>query len=535
MFISWVEKNAPKIMNVEGANFHVVSSRVEEVWLKHMETTKEQIETKILSNRSIMIALLNFWDKRNFEQNNLKIVQKRVDGILLKDEIRYESFRITQISGFLVAPHLLKFIRYLLNGFPPDDLANRVKRLSNTVNKTLYIPAEWAREELFDLRDDQISDIFLQKDHQDPVVDMLSLNLIFSNGERVGIVWINGRTYYMVKMPSEYSEKAFNTKIKTPPKPKDFRLEGPYTLTEWTSKKRGVHIFLFGDKHVLDSVCPAGVRPTQNFVDFIKDTIVSNRDKTIDIYVEELFKTDSFRGFGFSDNYMVRTRTAFKECLERNKSKCPYKNTRFHYTDVRNLGAVKLGWEMIQIFYGNLSTNSDIEDIVKFDLLFFRLINHEDSVDPVAGAIETRVQKQLEAVEDKALANLIAEHFNNKLLLSRSGLERVWAISQGFSIEVKSKSYLGILYRILDWISIWLDYYAVSRMFRSYKKSKNGYSSEPARNIIGYFGESHCAGISEFLRTLPDFVPGERSESMIEGKDHQCLKISSRLPLFKYD
>jgi hypothetical protein len=148
---------------------------------------------------------------------------------------------------------------------------------------------------------------------------------------------------------------------------------------------------------------------------------------------------------------------------------------------------------------------------------------------------EARVQKQLDAIEDRDLAEKIASHFNQKLLISMDGIIFLWMEYKDKDKETKSRGYVYIVFRVLDWISIWLDYYMVARMFRSFEKSKGGYSSEPARNVIGYMGNAHCDGISDFLRTLPDFVVGERSESKQEGKDHQCLRVSSRLPLFKYD
>lgn len=85
---------------------------------------------------------------------------------------------------------------------------------------------------------------------------------------------------------------------------------------------------------------------------------------------------------------------------------------------------------------------------------------------------------------------------------------------------------------VLRWASMWMDFYNVARFFRSYKTSRNGYPTEPARKILTYYGDAHCSSISAFLSTLPDFVKVSRSESMASGKDFQCLKLNTPVPLF---
>lgn len=546
MIEAWVAKNAIKFVDIEGANFYVPSQRAEEIWLKHVGFSPQGFENEVLTNKTITVALLNLWDKRNFELNEVPLVRDntekiiKVDGVAVKSEKRYEGFRTTQISGILMRQHLFRFIQHLLglDSFSPvsDDLTFRVTSI-NENNSILYLPAPWARDELFDLRDDQLHDIFLKDQDPRPVVDLKSLILIFSDGEKVGISWIAGRIYYMNKFPTRYSNTAFNAKIKTPPKLEDFRIEGPYTLTEWKSEKRGIHIFLFGDKHVLQSVCPPGVTPTQSFADFIRDTIKANPNKTIDLYFEELFKTERKPPSWTSNNYLSKTMSAFPGCFERDKKYCAYKNARFHYVDVRNLGSVKMGLDLVSRHYKKLSQPDSVidEDPQFFDLEIKGLLAYGDAKGIETTEKATKVQKQLDDIEDRKLVAEIVSHFRQKLNTSMDGIRFLWLSIRDLSREDRARKNMYLIYRILDWISIWLDYYMVARMFRSYKISKEGRSSEPARNVIGYMGNAHCDGISEFLRTLPDFFVGERSESKTEGKDHQCLRVSSRLPLFKYD
>lgn len=533
MFQAWVLKHASKLTNTESANFYILAPKYETAFFKRFETDQSTCEAKLLTNKSLMLAFLNLWNRRNFAANEIRLEDTTVNDIKILETQQFEGFKITTITGFLTKPHLTKFMRYVLTGFPSDSLKTRLQSM-NEKRLQLFIPCENARDELFDLRDDQLQDIFL-KDNIKPFLDLQSLHIVFDNGERVGIVWIEKGVYYMLKLPQLYSDAAFNTKVKTPPKPKFIHVEGPITLTEWTSKKRGLHIYMFGDRHVSEMKCPPGVKPDTTLPKLIEDSLRFNSGKTIDIFLEHFYQDKKLGQRILDKNYLVNTTDHFSDCLKQIKTSCKFKNGRFHYADIRNLGVVKHALNLVQAFYDQVG--GIVTDVKLFDLMLKHFLHFAETRDPSKALKETKVGKQLEAIADVNLVKMLSAHFETLLIQYRDGLETLWLSAQT-SLNQSNKGHIyGIILirRVLEWMSRWMDYYTLARIFRSYKTSKNGYSTDAARHVIIYVGNNHCDGISAFLRKLPDFAIGERSESVKGNSSFQCLKVSAKLPLFKYD
>lgn len=143
-------------------------------------------------------------------------------------------------------------------------------------------------------------------------------------------------------------------------------LVGPISLSEHYSGKYDKHIYIFGDRHVFKSKCPdkAADKNIVEITNFLEEIITTNKDKLIDFYLETEyvggFTNPDFKGgveWEEPHNYMNKLANLFVECFSVEKHKCPYKNVRMHYTDLRH------GDSILKPFLNLLSIYKDVEDI----------------------------------------------------------------------------------------------------------------------------------------------------------------------------
>ena len=112
---------------------------------------------------------------------------------------------------------------------------------------------------------------------------------------------------------------------------------GPATLTEHISNKYNRHIYIFGDIHVNELVCPPHKANwfKMRIDNYIGEKILNtNKDKMIDIF----FEIDSgTKKYVNQDSYLRIIREKYKTCYQHGQKQCEYNNVRFHYTDIRRL------------------------------------------------------------------------------------------------------------------------------------------------------------------------------------------------------
>lgn len=113
---------------------------------------------------------------------------------------------------------------------------------------------------------------------------------------------------------------------------------GPISLTVHESNIYDKFVIVIGDQHVKNADCQ-GANPI-SLTKFIQDLIQSTTD-IIDIHLEIRYHLDKTKPFDRHDDvpditYFKDINTAFYNCLQPDKTLCPYRNARFHYSDIRD-------------------------------------------------------------------------------------------------------------------------------------------------------------------------------------------------------
>lgn len=165
-------------------------------------------------------------------------------------------------------------------------------------------------------------------------------------------------------------------------------ISGPISLASFNLDGRKFHFF--GDKHFSKEMnCESIVSCLKNnksknsdqscydFVYFL-DQIFQHADRKneyIDFFLETPFVLKNMRFSDIDTDYISSIEKKFRNCLRRDKKKCKYKNTRFHYIDFR----IKNSTEISSInyipllFIKNIQKRKSKSEREK-DIFFYNLI-----------------------------------------------------------------------------------------------------------------------------------------------------------------
>ena len=337
--------------------------------------------------------------------------------------------------------------------------------------------------------------------------------------------------------------------------------------------------------HVRNKICKNNSR-TIHIVEFLRQTIRDNPGKIIDIFLEvgialqgleEREKRDrsqfgvisdatrrreyeqqgaAFQGNAMvSTNYLTDLRSAFYDCLQRNKEACPDRVTRFHYADNRNLDVLEEATlysldvndlsnmlAKIRLFQGTsgiMGRQIPPEvlaelDAVKKDVLDkgieIAISLHNDINEFYQ---RTRISKQLENIRDPEFVAAFHRFFDHRIMSGMLQFKDAFQrIDMGSSAEEVSE--LG--HKLLFSVSLLMDAYTVARMFRSFRNQR-GYSNQDPQYIIEYAGLLHIETVVDFFESIPDMMTrvGVDSYSATQGSDFQCLTVNAKLPFFQDD
>lgn len=552
MFLSWIDRNVDKFSQTDGANFHLVDPRYEDVLFKMLKTTRAEFETKVLTHAVLMAALLMYSDSRYFEKNGIKRSEGKVNGCRITQTFTHsKGFKITYIEGFLSKKQLNAFIGYELQGFP-DELGI-VKELEkyNTEKKKLCIPLLLIAA-LKSMSVEQV--VWMLKESQPEFeVNHMRLRLSFIGGATYPIVWKKGLLYFVEGEVLEL--KPYMQTASRRLKIEKFYVRGPIHLDELIHRRLGIHMYSFGDQHVAGmSACPGKERSKMTIVQLIEETIEAHPDKTIDVFVEKIYSIPGVETPLTQDSYLEDVKKRFKESLKHDKSKSKYRNARFHYVDIRKTPIFELSrklWErnLLSKEYSKLSKSQWTEKIYEETFSFveqviqFILSSYQD--EKFAGDVleKAKIANQLRNLRSDVSPNFgdsILHFFGKEMKERQKWLMGDWEIAKQVKkdngdLETKFKSLREVNSRIISNMSIFQDLYTVGRMFRTYKESRHGYSSEPAKLVISFLGAVHTSRISRFLIAIAGFSTVQSTTSEIKYQDFQCLEMRSELPLFKYD
>lgn len=294
-------------------------------------------------------------------------------------------------------------------------------------------------------------------------------------------------------------------------------LIGPVRLAHVYSGKYYKNIYLFGDEHLRAVKCPpsASNKSSQNIVQFIENTILLNPKKTIDIYLEYSFISAKYpvRPSSATDNYLSDVNKSLDSCAQISKNMCKYPNVRVHYINVRKtVSKVKVLNEIMHYAF-----DSKISRLTK--------LNQKETAGlfPINNAellSLTKIDKQLKAIRDPCLRNYLEQYILDEMQSSSLTITDWENIRDHTS---QSKHSTDKIIRLLNAL---MEGYLLTRMFRSYTRSREGRSSLDSMFNIVYTGDSHISNYLRVFSNLKFYIVEGIIESKKKGTDMQCLDIS---------
>jgi hypothetical protein len=334
-------------------------------------------------------------------------------------------------------------------------------------------------------------------------------------------------------------------------------IQGPISLTEW--KGFGKHIYVFGDVHKYKKGCNQ-LQKNIRIDEYISQVINYNRDKLIDIYLEipyiqknEIRKYSSLIDEGYLFN---QTNKRFLDCLEVKKNNCKYKNTRFHYIDIRfaklrfyiNMQFLYNNVESLAIKFDEICEKIEDETLTKKKLnksideifnILYRLYKKDLFFDYNEAVNLAKINKQIKNIKDDNVRLLLDKKLNklriefnevqniidfiNKTFFDFNNEKFLLKLKEDenihFELQNKFSEFNGFL---LNFEIHLMDLYLLGRIFRSFKGG-----SDP-KFIIIYTGGTHSDNYNKFFGEI-----GMKSISHSYSED-QCVNISKfKRPFFR--
>ena len=291
------------------------------------------------------------------------------------------------------------------------------------------------------------------------------------------------------------------------------QISGVGELSYFIDKVSDRKIYLFSDwTHGLHNACL-----TLDSIQFhlYMKKLLNNSDKFIDFYCE-YGKTSR----NIDDSYLRRTELEFRECSEGNENrflteKCN-KNTRIHFTDIRNIenydNPLILPFKNINWKWTKPLIKTYVNEIDKYINI---LSNNEAFIKHVKTQISLNkmVKKELERTDNKMANIIINSVYNHAYNDMMSRLKPFKSNNYNILLEYKNNILKGGFsrkkmmdnplydhyYYIISSAYVFLmDIYTLARMFKKHDV-KNSYDPPYAKNIIVYAGAAHTKFYQRFL------------------------------------
>lgn len=324
-------------------------------------------------------------------------------------------------------------------------------------------------------------------------------------------------------------------------------LQGPISLTHHISTEYNKNVYVFGEIHDITMVC-LDRKDSMPISQYLNQVIKGNPNIMIDIFLELPFKKYTSMDILMREydkrhpkikEYQGELRelnTLFEACNKRLKDKCSY-NVRVHLTDVREDAVPEIEHmshlynHVIDILYdGKLLLMKGIqEDLnVQFSIIdeFLHNILTNNNMPTLQDFKDkTRIAKNLANIVDNKIRETISSYFDNKLKsiqlntktfedLNKLYRKYVTFLSSVTLTELQEsktniEKFQHIWYqlhkiqdKIADYCVLLMDYYTITRIFRSYKPKQTGEYTLPAKDIIIYVGDAHARNYREFFKYM---------------------------------
>lgn len=309
---------------------------------------------------------------------------------------------------------------------------------------------------------------------------------------------------------------------------------GPVSLTHLYSGKYSKNIYLFGDQHVFDATCPFEDNKYQhksNIDEFMKNTILANPDKIIDVYLELAFISEKYPVRNpIGKSFLELVNTSFDNCAQIKKTLCPYPNVRVHYTNIRKtIPKIKdLNWMY------HLSKALPIKPLNKDYITFIKakIPNNVESIFPLNLSellYSSKITKQLNSIKDLYIKKTLTDYIVNEMRVNMPTL------NDWISLRDETGNFETIGKRLIQFLNALMDGYLLARMFRSYQNIRNGKPSDDSKFNFIYVGENHAKNYIHILVGKLLFnMPTAPTASYIKNKDFQCISVKQySQPFFK--
>jgi hypothetical protein len=335
----------------------------------------------------------------------------------------------------------------------------------------------------------------------------------------------------------DYSQKNFN----------NFQyIFGPVSLSLAYNSKFDKVIYLFGDIHEkIEESKDQKIIKIDDFIAFY----VKHTDQIIDIFLE-IYPRDKFE---WPDSYIGDVVYKFKDCFmfRKNYTECQYKLGRFHYIDIRQL-AYKNKTSFLYLLNDvlNIKLRLDKYKVDKQKLFTFykemtilttKYKKYFETFDALLENLfkeykQSKLEKQLENIEDKSIKTKLLKWFDNKVHYydNEKNISELINIPSYYEKNIKHLLFheieledfeednkymevdnIEVLYEISKFTTIFLmkfvylnslfmDLFAIARIFRSFRKNK-GIWSKQARNIFLYTGSVHTGHYLDLLKNYLNF------------------------------
>lgn len=332
---------------------------------------------------------------------------------------------------------------------------------------------------------------------------------------------------------------------------------GPVSLSEHKSKKYNKHVYIFGEKHIVNHTCKDLTKKSINIVEFFDQILKENEDKKgpIDLYLETEYSTKDKvvqkRDPESFNDWLSLLETKYHDCLI--EKKCIYKNVRMHYTDLRKLYFSNLT-QYINILFNIIINIADKKQLMKeenksilenfhqldpmqllmsdedtplsdFEILQQVYFNMDwKALDKIRKMKVTeltnimKIDKQYRDAPDR-VKEIYEEYFIptiNKYLISlKKNLQFLaYTIKMTVGELLMNEEIVAELMRDVSSLNAIFDAYIFGRIFKKME--------QPQEKIVLYVGEEHAKVFRILLKDLG--FSSKKIESNSFGKDFQCIQ-----------
>lgn len=337
--------------------------------------------------------------------------------------------------------------------------------------------------------------------------------------------------------------------------PKVDILQGPMSCYKFIHTTLPHIIYAFGDCHINQNEC----QDKMSIPDLLK-MYSHNAPIFLDIFLETSYKhkttyfSKDMKTSIFGNNYMFQIYNSFdKSCWSALKEGCNENTTRLHYTDFRKFYANEQEYQILTILENfsvfqlmsqgikNPYSQIKYERIKQETISKFKSNKDFDSFyksikDNIRNDFKyIRVMKQIQNIPNENIRDMLTKLFNKKVDTEIKNLPVVNFLKLQTESNEKIEKVCANVFNtlVIDFYMIFMDYYLIARILRTFLQIPNKYS-KPCYNSIIYAGDAHIGNYKNILTSLGFKIVEQTYNGFTpDCKNTQCLNMKNiTQPLF---